>query len=851
MNSIEHTKTPTASNPTDGENTSAVIVTSEVMQNGKEGAPDPAVHQENEPSRAATLLGSETNSVIENEIATPKLTGPRKINNPAKSNSQKKWWPVSTSCLPESHRAAIQALVCNPIDWIDEGTGFLECPGIEHHTSPNAKRDCRIKVGGGIAPTITCFHNSCRAKVDKANSHLRSGLGKLTWETEVKSAAIAKSKSEAPGSRLFKNFDSISLPKEAIAEPTISFLTTLFDPDEFVAIYDCTESDQKTAPDGRTKYSPGSGVTRKVSDLISELHAKGGIGNLYPNGLTLFIRANPMRPNGKSDRDVAAYRYVLVDIDKDEHGNAYPLDAQYGALLASKLPLASITYSGDISLAALVRVDAETEAEYKSRKDQVYGRMKLFIKIDDACGNPSRWTRFPGGTRHLGHCDNGELHREQRLIGLNQGTSDWTEFLEVLEQEKAASQITNLSVADSNWQTPRSSSIFASTDFEEHARYGITYNGSKPVVNLAVISRVLGNHPEWRGQIFYDTFLKRIFSTRGKDAPEEWTDIMDSRALVWLQETFGLPNAKLEDAQRSVCIIADENQRNCLQQWLSCLQWDGQLRLTDLMTKGFGAEESQYHSRVGECWLISMVARAMEPGCKVDTLPVFEGEQGVCKSSGLGILGGAFFIECHEQITSKDFYGILSGKWLIEISEMHSFSKAEVERIKGIISNRKDRYRLPYDKYASDHPRQCVFAGTTNRDDWHNDETGGRRFWPVTCGVVNLEWLQENREQLFAEAVVRYQKGESWWDVPTDEQRRKIEERSMEDPWTEAISSYLDHHEAVSMSELLKYAVDKQIEHQTQNDTRRAASILRRLGYENKPERQDGSKRRIWRKRKA
>lgn len=382
-------------------------------------------------------------------------------------------------------------------------------------------------------------------------------------------------------------------------------------------------------------------------------------------------------------------------------------------------------------------------------------------------------------------------------------------------------------------------------------RYGITYNGNKPVVNLAVISRVLGNHPEWRGQIFYDTFLKRILSTRGMDVPAEWTDIFDSRTLVWLQETFGLPNANLEDVQRAVRIVADENRRNCLQEWLSSLQWDGQPRLTDLMSKGFGAGQSQYHSRVGECWLISMVARAEQPGCKVDTLPVFEGDQGAGKSSGLRVLGGELFTECHEQITSKDFYSVLSGRWLVEISEMHSFNKAEVERIKGIISNQTDRYRLPYDKHASDHPRQCVFAGTTNRDDWHNDETGGRRFWPVACGVVNLEWLQENREQLFAEAVVRYQKGESWWDVPTDEQRRKIEERRMEDPWTEAISSYLDNHEAVSMSELLKYAVDKQIEHQTQNDTRRAASILRKLGYENKPERQDGSKRRIWRKRRA
>jgi hypothetical protein len=128
----------------------------------------------------------------------------------------------------------------------------------------------------------------------------------------------------------------------------------------------CRESDRKTGPDGRTKYSPGAGTTRRVSDLIFAADAKGGILNLYQNRFTLFIRANPMQPNGKSDREVASYRYVLVDIDKDEHGNEYPLEVQYGALIASKLPLVSVTYSGDISLAALVRVDAENEVEYRS-----------------------------------------------------------------------------------------------------------------------------------------------------------------------------------------------------------------------------------------------------------------------------------------------------------------------------------------------------------------------------------------------------------------------------------------------------------------------------------------------------
>ena len=130
----------------------------------------------------------------------------------------------------------------------------------------------------------------------------------------------------------------------------------------------------------------------------------------------------------------------------------------------------------------------------------------------------------------------------------------------------------------------------------------------------------------------------------------------------------------------------------------------------------------------------------------------------------------------------------------------------------------------------------------------HDDDTGGRRFWPVACGVVNLQWLQENREQLFAEAVVRYQNGESWWDVPTGEHRRKIDDRRQEDPWTDAVIRHMEKRAPCSMGEILRDGVGKQTESQTSGDQRRCAAILKLHGYENFFDNSDG-KRRKWRKR--
>jgi putative DNA primase/helicase len=115
--------------------------------------------------------------------------------------------------------------------------------------------------------------------------------------------------------------------------------------------------------------------------------------------------------------------------------------------------------------------------------------------------------------------------------------------------------------------------------------------------------------------------------------------------------------------------------------------------------------------------------------------------------------------------------------------------------------------------------------------------------------MVDLQWLRENREQLFAEALVRYKRGESWWDVPTDQQHEKIEARRQEDPWTGPIARFLERRTTVSLSDVLREGVDKLVEHQTANDARRVAKILREVGYENYSERVNGVKKRMWRRK--
>jgi len=159
--------------------------------------------------------------------------------------------------------------------------------------------------------------------------------------------------------------------------------------------------------------------------------------------------------------------------------------------------------------------------------------------------------------------------------------------------------------------------------------------------------------------------------------------------------------------------------------------------------------------------------------------------------------------------------------------------RADAERVKGCISCTVDNYRSPYDRVSRDHPRQCVFVGTTNEPEWINDVSGGRRFWPVQCtedNLVNIEYIEENRSQLFAEAVARFKTGESWWEMP-ESALIEQEARRMADAWENPIREWLlGHPEPVSIIDVWTAAFEKSIEHITMQDQKRIANCLRVAG---------------------
>jgi len=394
-------------------------------------------------------------------------------------------------------------------------------------------------------------------------------------------------------------------------------------------------------------------------------------------------------------------------------------------------------------------------------------------------------------------------------------------------------------------------------------------NGTAVLDNMNNAIKVLEADTRLKGHIWFDEFANRI-RTRlilndGGVAlgPErEWTDTDDKLLTPYMQGVIGMPWMRVQTVSDAVQAVAHRRHVNPPMEWMESLRWDGVERLPTVLRDAFGAPDTAYISAVGRCFFVSIVARVYRPGCKVDTVPVFEGGQGMGKSQAIGIIGGEWGKECHEQVTSKDFYQVLDGNMVVEIAEMHSFSRHEVERIKGVISCAVDRYRAPYARHAESHPRRTVLVGTTNRDDWNSDETGARRFWPIPCTRVDLGYLRTWRDQLFAEAVARLKRDESWWDVPIIEAREQQSQRRPDDVWTEFVRTYVDggqceygqgvrsdmfeRKDEVRVSEVLRGALRIPIDRQDKHEQMRVAAILTLLGWRRAQRGPAGSRYKCW-----
>jgi Virulence-associated protein E-like domain len=308
------------------------------------------------------------------------------------------------------------------------------------------------------------------------------------------------------------------------------------------------------------------------------------------------------------------------------------------------------------------------------------------------------------------------------------------------------------------------------------------------------------------------------------------------RKVIIDQFSFDPGKGHVLDAVDTSCL---ESRFHPILDYLDGLKWDGKPRITIILSKYFGADDTELNQAISKIMMLAAVRRVRKPGCKFDTAPILEGKQGSGKSTALKILAGDENFSDHEVLSSdaKSQMEALEGVWIYELCELEGLRGNETAKTKAFLSRQEDSGRPAYARFKETWPRQCIFVGTTNDDKYLKDETGNRRFWPVKTREIDLERLKRDRDQLWAEAAYWEAKGESillsedLWSAATKEQ----EARMLDDPWLDILSTAKGErhgeYERVSTTNLAVNYLEIPAYQAQPYHTKRIATLMRKLGW--------------------
>lgn len=241
-----------------------------------------------------------------------------------------------------------------------------------------------------------------------------------------------------------------------------------------------------------------------------------------------------------------------------------------------------------------------------------------------------------------------------------------------------------------------------------------------------------------KDKLIFDRFSNRFlvqdklpWSRSGEMIPRLWNDSDDAELRGYFEHFYeGFKSAgTIEDA---LSILKNRKSTNVVKEYFESLQWDGKQRLDTILTDYLGAEDSTYTRQVTRKSLTAVVARAItEKAIKFDNMLILTGPQGIGKSTILNKLAGEWFTDNIVDFNSKDTLLLLQNCIIVEVPELQGFNKADSNRLKQFLGQKTDKYRAPYERREEEHPRHCVFFGTTNDDEFLRDSTGNRRYWPI------------------------------------------------------------------------------------------------------------------------
>lgn len=343
---------------------------------------------------------------------------------------------------------------------------------------------------------------------------------------------------------------------------------------------------------------------------------------------------------------------------------------------------------------------------------------------------------------------------------------------------------------------------------------------------------------------FEEVELREVHFTLFRHGIEQFTDSTGGRALSFTSD----------EVRKAVEVLCMRKPIHPVREWLRSLTWDGVPRLDEELLSKIRPRPQGVMAKALRKWFIGAVARAMNPGCKMDTVLVLTGKQGKLKSTFFDTLGGQWFADDAITPGDKDSKMVVRRSWIVEWSELAAAQKArDLETLKAFISQRKDLFRPPYAADLVEAPRHAVIVGTTNKDEFLHDDTGARRWWPIRIDGLDIDWIRNHRSQLFAEAVVAFQAGERHWFEGDEVDQIEENNRAYEgtDVWDDLVRDWLDQHPAYAQGNLtvalvLNDCIKKHEGQWTKMDQIRVGHILKRMGYERRQIRRGDERIRVY-----
>ena len=380
----------------------------------------------------------------------------------------------------------------------------------------------------------------------------------------------------------------------------------------------------------------------------------------------------------------------------------------------------------------------------------------------------------------------------------------------------------------------------------QRSRVNLDFDGTgRPMATIENFLRVIENDPKFSGLKFNLLTYSPEQVRNGKT--ERWLDADDAETRRYIEQEYKFHSAqKCDDALR---IVFARNQYHPVRDLVDSFQWDGESRILKFLNTWTGCEDTPYTREVSRLIFAGGIHRLYNPGCKFDDMPVLIGtKQGEGKSTLVRWLAlkDEYFTEVNEFDGQRGIEAV-EGAWICEVSELLAMTKArEQEAVKSYLTRLNDRYRMPFDRRVTDHPRQCVFIGTTNKEQFLTDKTGNRRFYPVKVNQSGYDLFDHEEEikayirQCWAEAKVLYDRGE----IPPYADRRLISEiREKQQDATEddfrvgMIQSYLDGRHETCVLELWQNALGmSEYSKPTKKDSQEIGIIMQSMdGWEKQP----------------